>query len=147
MNKFNFKLKNYTTSISAEKSINEIEFLLAGFGANKIVKDYDNNGKIISLVFQLDQKGYKLPANTEGVYAVVYGDKREAQNNTQEEARKKQAYDVSWRILKDWIHAQISIIASGQAQLDQVLLPYMFNGKRTLYDMYKSGHLELEIKE
>ncbi|MCK5332988.1 MAG: hypothetical protein KAJ24_00615 [Candidatus Aenigmarchaeota archaeon] len=39
------------------------------------------------------------------------------------------------------------LIASGQAEPDQIMLPYMSDGTQTVYDMYKSGTLQLENKE
>ena len=32
---------------------------------------------------------------------------------------------ISWRILKDWIEAQLALIETEMVSLDQVLLPYM----------------------
>ena len=34
------------------------------------------------------------------------------------------AYKVAWRILKDWVLAQMAIVEAGAAQLAEVFLPY-----------------------
>ena len=138
-----FELKNKTTGIAAEKTIQEIEMLLSKFGATAIMKEYLKDGQCYSLSFKLKDKGFKLPANVEGVYANLYGEKRERHSRNGMSNRHEQAYRVCWRIIKDWLHSQLSLIASGQAQPDQVLLPYMFNGKQTLYEAYKSGTLRI----
>ena len=137
------KLKNYTTSVSADRTIVEIERLLANFGASAIMKEYATDATCISLSFKLNEKGIKLPANVEGVYEVMYGEKKKAYGTNKMQGRDTQAYNTSWRIIKDWLHAQLSLIASGQATPEQVLLPYIFDGKRTLYEAYKNGAIQL----
>lgn len=42
-------LKNYTTSISVEKTISEIQAMLAKAGASKIMSEYDDTGNIFAL--------------------------------------------------------------------------------------------------
>jgi hypothetical protein len=114
---------------------------LSKFGADTIMKNYLSDGTCVALSFKLNGKGFKLPANQEGVYAVLY--KREGHQKNQMQNRRARAYNVSWRIIKDWLHAQLSLITSGQAQAEQVLLPFWFNGKQTLYEMFKNGTLQL----
>ena len=62
---------NYTTKIPVEKTISEIEKMLADSGASKILKDYDNNSNVESISFKLmTEKGelsFKLPMNVESV--------------------------------------------------------------------------------
>ena len=135
MNKF--KLKSSTTNVSADRSILLIEKLLTNFGADKIYKQYLTDGKCTSIQFMLDKKGYKLPANIDGVFNVLF------KRGSHTQSRDLKAYNVSWRIIANWVHSQLSIIASGQAQPDEVLLPYMYNGKQTFFEAYKSGNLML----
>lgn len=35
-----------------------------------------------------------------------------------------QAERVSWRIIKDWVEAQIALVESSQAEMAQVFMPY-----------------------
>jgi len=129
------KLRNYTTSVPADRTLQQIEKLLADFGASHIMKEY-MDGKVIWIAFKINNSSYKLPANIEGVFRAIYSTDRT-------QSKMEQAYRCAWRIIKDWIHAQLSIIASGQAMPDEVLLPYLWDGKRTLYEVYKSGELQL----
>jgi hypothetical protein len=32
---------------------------------------------------------------------------------------------VAWRVLKDWLEAQLALIEAGVADMSQVMLPYM----------------------
>lgn len=58
---------------------------------------------------------------------------------------REQAARVAWRILKDWIFAQIAIVQAEQADMAEVFLPYAQNDLgETLYDRIKgSGFLQL----
>ena len=144
MNLDKFKLKNYTTEIPADKSIFETEQMLAAFGASAVMKQYLSDGKIYSMSFKLGEKGFKLPANVQGVYDVLYAGKKERHGKDNMKNRDEQAYRVAWRIIRDWLHSQLSLIASGQAQPDEIMMPYTYDGKQTLYEAYKTGRLQLE---
>lgn len=139
----NFKLKNYTTGISAEKSVMEIEQLLSAFGASHVMKEFAGDGGAKSIAFRLDEQSYKLPANVDGVKQALYGEKKASFRRNAGTNRDEQSCRVAWRIIRDWLHAQLSVIASGQAKPDEVMLPYLWDGKRTLYTAYKNGALQL----
>jgi hypothetical protein len=127
------KLKNYTTQVPASKSITEIEQILISFGADKIMKDYRGDGRVLSIVFQHKKIAYKLPANVEKVFTIITNGKRVRSKGNYE----IQAERIAWRVIKDWIQVQLSLIEIGQAEWDQVLLPYSFNGEKTLYEIIK----------
>ena len=133
------KIKNYTTTVSAEKSIHEIEKILSQFGATHVMKTYSGE-QVIALAFRYNEQGFQLPANIEKVEATMFGD-----DSTKRQ--KEQAQRTAWRLIKDWVYSQISIILVGQAEMKEVFLPYLWNGKRTLYQAHKEGLLELEHRE
>lgn len=137
-----FKMKNYTTEVPATKSIAEIEKILASFGASAIIKEYTTDGKVRSLSFKLGNEAFKLPANVNGVKEVMYAGRRNYHGRDSMKFREDKAYRVAWRIIKDWIHSHLSLISSGQAFPQEVFLPYMYDGKRTLYEKFvKDGKL------
>lgn len=138
------KLKNYTTEVSAEQSIMEIEKLLGEFGADAVMKQLLSDGTVHQLSFRMRGKGYRLPANIEGVKKTIFP--RGARIAWHEKSHSEQAYRTAWRIIKDWIHAQLSIIKSGQAEPDEVMLPYLWNGKESMYERYKRGLIQVEDK-
>ena len=143
MNFEKFKLKNYTTGIPADKSIMEAEQMLAAFGANAIMKQYLSDGRVVSMSFKLEDKGFKLPANVQGVHDTLWKGKQQRHGTNNMKNREEQSYRVAWRIIRDWLHSQLSLIASGQAMPDQILMPYMYDGKRTLYEAFKDGKLQI----
>lgn len=58
---------------------------------------------------------------------------------------RDQAERVSWRIVKDWVEAQMAILESEMVQMDEIFLPYMLNGSgHTLFEAYRSNQLALE---
>jgi len=134
-------MKNYTTDISAERSISEIEKFLTLFGATAVIKEYTSDGRVDSLTFRLQDEAFKLPANVKGVKEILYEGTRSHHSSDGAKRREERAYRVAWRIIKDWTHAQLSLIASGQAQPREIFLPYMFNGKRTLFQKYEAEKL------
>jgi len=136
-----FKMKNYTTEVTPERSIAEIEKMLALFGATAIMKEFTPDGRVFDLAFKIQDKAFKLPAHVDGVKKVLFEGSRPPTSKDIERRREDRANRVAWRIIKDWIHAQLSLIASGQAHPHEVFLPYMFDGKKTLYQTYTDGLL------
>lgn len=76
-----------------------------------------------------------LPANVDGVMAVF--------KNQRVKADREQAERTAWRNVRDWIMAQMAFIESENVQMDEIFLPYLTDGKKTLYEAYKSGQLLL----
>ena len=138
-NKFN--IKNYTTDVPAGRSIAEIEQILADFGAKATIKEYNDDGKVYSLLFKIEKDSFKLPANVEGVRELLFKGKAGQHRSDYKKIREARAYRVAWRIIKDWIHAQLSLIASGQACPHEVFFPYMYDGKKTLYQTFMANRL------
>lgn len=125
---------NYTTSIDFEKTIGEIQKALVAHGANKVVTDYHNKLPA-AVTFCLEKNGklvaYSLPANYEGVMRAMEKDRKVPRHK----CTREQAIRVSWRIVKDWIVAQLAIVEAQVANIDEVFLPYMIVQKtgNTLY--------------
>lgn len=142
-----FNIKNYTTDVPAERSIAEIEKILADFGATATIKEYADDGKVYSLLFRIEKDSFKLPTNIDGVKDLLFKGKAGQGRSDYKKTREAKAYRVSWRIIKDWIHAQLSLIASGQASPHEVFFPYMFDGKKTLYQTFAEGRLLTQKSE
>ena len=116
-------LKNYTTTISVEKTIGEIQALLAKAGASRIMTEYDDTGNIVALSFQLklgeDFIAFNLPADWRPVEKVLLAQRVVPAYRSEEQARR-----TAWRITKDWIDAQLAIIETKMVTTAQVFLPY-----------------------
>lgn len=114
---------NYTSKVDHQKSINEIQFILSKKGATKIMVDYDK-GIATSISFQIPHAGsfisFRLPANVRGVQKALKAQKGVAKSYQTEE----HAVRVCWRIIKDWIEAQMAIVEAEQADIATIFLPY-----------------------
>lgn len=137
-------LLNYTTGIPADKSVAEIQKCLAMHGASSILADYDNEGQVVAISFRIviDEQPilFRLPSDWRPVLKII-------ETNPKVPRRlknKEQALRVSWRIIKDWVEAQMAIVETRMVKVDQVFLPYAVarNGQ-TLYEAVKASNLLL----
>lgn len=133
-------LLNYTTKVDVFATLSVIQAQLVKHGAKKIMQDYDDNGHITSLSFMIEtpvgQRGVRLPANVDAAYAVLK--KQKVKCNWE------QAERVAWRIIKDWIEAQMAILESEMVQMDEIFLPYMLDSSgQTLFEAYRRNQLML----
>lgn len=139
-------LLNYTTSIAAGKTASEMQAMLAKAGATQINSTYDG-GALIGLSFAIDtphgMRTFALPVDVKAVEKVLGRQRIERRYNTPEQAER-----TAWRILKDWLEAQLAIIETQMVTLDQVMLPYMTDELgHTVYDLYASRQLALGTGE
>ena len=127
---------NYTTSIATEKTAAEIQKKLAIAGAQAVLSEYDEDGVMSAMSFRINNIFFRLPINISGVYSALQKDRKvPARLRTYEQASR-----VAWRIIKDWIEAQVAIIQAGQAELVQVFLPYAQNNEgKTVYEAIKDN--------
>lgn len=136
-------LLNYTTKVNVYTTLGEIQQQLVKHGAKKIMQDYDDHGRISALTFLIDTpaglRGIRLPANVDSVLAVLHRQKVRCD--------REQAERVAWRIVKDWVEAQMAILESEMVQMDEIFLPYMVNNSgRTFFEAYRENQLMLEDK-
>lgn len=144
-------IKNYTTDVPVNKTVSEIHLMLADHGAKRILFDYEADSKITAISFTIDtpagEQAIRLPANADRVREVM----RQQRNNPKNRNRaqiddsQEQAERVAWRIVKDWLAAQLAILETEMVTVQQVFLPYFLDRQgRTLYEVYSSGALMLE---
>lgn len=138
-------LLNYTTTIAVDKTVGEIQKILAVAGAKSIQVDY-TSGFPAAVAFFIDtpfgERSYVLPANVEGVWQTLHQQNRKGRVPSRLVTRE-QAARVAWRIIKDWTAAQMAIIQAGMVTIDQVMLPYMQVGNQSLYEALKTSQLTL----
>ena len=59
---------------------------------------------------------------------------------TNETGRRDQARRTAWRILKDWIQAQMALLETNMVEMEEIFLPYMLSGEQTLYQALRANH-------
>ena len=145
-------LKNYTSQTPASTSISWIEGKLARSGANQILKDIDIEGRVTGIAFILPVNGnsmaFKLPAQVDACEKVLKSEVRRPRPETFKRI-KKQAERTAWKIVADWIDAQMAMIELSQVEFLQVFLPYMYNPveKKTFYELSKERGIQKLLPE
>ena len=128
-------LKNYTSA--GRNTFEKIQEILSGNGAEKIMFDY-KNGKVEAITFSLniDGKfmGFRLPALVENVTEILYGgEDRWGREKKITELQREQAYKTAWANIRDWIDAHLALVATKQAKINHIFLPYLImKDSRTL---------------
>jgi len=135
---------NYTTTIGVHKTLGEIQQNLVDHGARKLMFDYDNNGHILSLSFSIatpkGDRGVKLPANVPAIFEVLKQQKKAGKIKTNPDY--EQAERVAWRIIKDWVEAQMAILETKMVTFEQVFLAEVLNNHgQTFFEVYQQNQL------
>lgn len=136
---------NYTTKITAEKTAGEIQSKLAKAGAQAVMSEYDDEGVLSAMSFRIAYKGqmvsFRLPARIQPIYVILQRDP----NVPRKLRTMEQASRVAWRIIKDWIEAQLALVEAEQVEMVEVFLPYAQNQHtgQTLFETFQEGGLRL----
>ena len=152
---------NYTTEIPVERTVTEIEKLLAQSGAEKILKEYDGNGGVLSISFRIQTErgslSFKLPMNEQAVMQVINNQTGEYKRTKYGQQRiiprkfyndKEQARRVGWRIIKDWLEAQLALFFLQMVKIEEIFLPYMYNERtgQTMFQMLEKRDFKLQLE-
>lgn len=143
----NMPLLNYTTKIDVEKTISEIQKCLASHGASAILTDYED-GYVKAISFKISflgqEVGFRLPTDWKPVLATLEGDRKVPRSlHTRE-----QAVRVAWRIVKDWVVAQMAIVDTKMVSVGEVFLPYaVTKSGQTLAEKFSSGDASFLITD
>lgn len=134
-------IKNYTTRIPAVQTVGEIQGILAAHDARKVMMDYAENGKVTAVTFALEccgsLRGFRLEARPDGVKTVMERERLKCDD--------EQAERIAWRNLKDWIAAQVALVETAQATMDELFFPKLIDrSERTIYEAFRSGQLMLD---
>ncbi len=127
---------NYTTTVDYFKTVSEIEYILMKHKAKSIMKNYDGES-ITGLSFLIDtgfqQIPVRLPVKVDECLEVL---KREKKNSPRSsiKATREQAERVAWRILKDWIEAQMALLDIEMVEMQEIFLPYIEIQGQTIYE-------------
>jgi hypothetical protein len=140
-------IKNYTSSVSAEKSILDIERILIGMGARNIAKQYDGFGKVDAISFSIPREDgvvpFKLPAKREPIKKLFMKQYRRP-SRTQEEQCAAQADRTAWKNVKEWVELQATMIKLEQVEFMEVFMPYIYSMEKgmTVFELAKSNQFQ-----
>lgn len=129
-------LLNHSTEKPADATIGEISKILSKWGVQGILTEYEGR-QVSSVSFKIlvgeRTMGFKMPCNWRSVKAALTSYNENRTYKGVGYARKlqkrvddsdEQAIRVAWRIIKDWIEAQMALVEVNMATVPQVFLPY-----------------------
>lgn len=134
-------IANTFTGQAPATSIGEITKMLVASGARGITTEYDAEQRAVGLHFALPGPGrmdiYRLPVRIEGMQAALVRAKADQRHRTIEHAER-----VAWRCIRDWVRAQLAMVAAGLVTVPEIMLPYLeVEGGRTLFERIDAGEV------
>jgi len=148
------RIKNFSTTIAVEKTIAEIEKMLAKYGATKIMKEYDIDGNPTVLIFGImtdrGEMPIRLPIKVSkilDVFKLQVSNKKLASKFWGTDWAKEQAARVGWRIIKDWLDAQLTLLNIEMVKVEEIFLPYMYHDKlgKTVFELLEERDFNLDL--
>ena len=135
-------LKNYASISALPNIFNDIEKTLATHGARKIIRDYDNQGRISAISFLVQTKmgpmAVRLPAKYDQVKRIF--DEQGIRYKTE------QPYRTAWATIRDWVSAQMALLDWEMVKIEEIFLPYALNEfGETYFDLFESGKLKPQL--
>lgn len=128
---------NYTTKIRPEKTVGEIQRILGRCKAVDTVTVEYGKGEPSAILFAITVAGtpvhFRLPRNAHGVYTALIRDRAPRVLCNQQHAE-----GVAWRIVKDWVEAQLALVDANQAQMAEVFLPYAIINGQTVFKLFEA---------
>lgn len=127
-------LLNYTTKIDPDKTAQEIARCLSLHGASAVLTEYDEKEQTVSAIsFKIkiaeQTITFRLPCDWKPVYEILNNDPKIPNKHKE----KTQAIRTAWRIVKDWVEAQMALVETQMVTTAQVFLPYaVMNDGKTL---------------
>ena len=144
-------IKNYTTDIPVERTIAEIQKILAQNGARGIALEYDRSGHIKDIFFKIilhnKELPFRLPAKADKVYTALHEGTPDHYHARYGQQWRDEAQRIAWRICKTWLVAQITLINLEQAKIEEVFLPYLIMpSNKTLFETMEQNQFLLPEK-
>jgi hypothetical protein len=155
MGLLNYKTKmgllNYKTKIDPDKTASEIARCLSMHGAQAVLTEYDPPGGYVSaLSFKItvngQSMGFRLPCDRRPVMEILTRGKRKPPRYDErrfaawEAQNRDQGVRTAWRIVKDWVEAQMASVETQMVSTQDVFLLYaVMTDGRTFADRVRES--------
>lgn len=139
-------IKNYTSSVPADKSILHIEKLLIEMGSTNIAKEY-KSGKVSAISFAIKHgEGnipFRLPAKVDPIKKLFLSQYRRP-TQVQVQQCDQQAERTAWKNVKEWVELQATMIKLEQVEFMEVFMPYVFSleKQKTFFELMKENNFK-----
>lgn len=140
-------LLNYTTKITTAATLGEINSILVASGASQVLMEYDGAKNVTAVSFRAKTSfgdiAFKLPCDVAAATLILNKQVQLKQIPKRYLNDTEQARRIAWRIIKDWLEAQMALISMGMAKLEQVFLPYAQDAQgQTVYESIRDRKFE-----
>lgn len=128
---------NYTTKVPSEQTIGEIQKLLSRHGVLAMMTQYEGR-QVSAVAFEMmikDKKmAFKLPCNWRAVLEIFKNNPSARRSmRLRGGTLEDQAIRTAWRVIKDWMEAQLALVDINMVTIPQIFLPYVImKGGKTL---------------
>ncbi len=140
-------LLDYTTTVPVSRTVAQVQAKLVEHGARAVMMEYDDRGRITALAFKVNMPNGELPIRLPIDYVATLRVLRRQADNGEipgRFAREEHAYRVAWRIIKDWVEAQMSLLETEMVRMEEIFLPYVItSGGQTIYQVMAEKHFLL----
>lgn len=121
-------LLKYTTEKPIEETIADIQRMLLRAKASSVLQDFDGAQNVIAISFKVPTKfgvmAFRLPCEARAIQAVLNAQAKAGAIPKRFLNDTDQARRVGWRIIRQWLEAQLAIVETQMVTLEQVFLPY-----------------------
>jgi hypothetical protein len=144
---------NFTTKVAVKQTLGECHDLLGDAGADAVTTIYEGAGSTrvpSGLAFRLVTRNgpahYSLPVAIDRMAKLLgdadYPDRYHGAELARYKTREHAAR-VGWRVIKDWLEAQLTLIAASDVTLDEVMIPYLELGSgKTMRQAWSEGQFK-----
>lgn len=149
------RIKSFSTQVPVTRTISEIEKMLTKYGASKIMKEYNGDNPIMlafAIMTEHGEMGVRLPIRPEKiqeVFKLQVSDGKLPRKYWDGDWANEQAARVGWRIIKDWLDAQLTLLNIQMVKLEEIFLPYIYNDKlkMTVFEMIEENKFNFDLLE
>lgn len=122
------------TRVHYDRTIDEIRKILVKAGAQRIVFDYElelPTKLSFSYPFQDEMMYFTLPLRFNGIRANMKAQKVQGGD--------EQALNIGWRVMKDWVLSQLTMVDAEIAELSEVFFSYgVTKDGQSIYEFVKN---------
>lgn len=147
----NRRLYMETTTVTSDRTAQEIQEVLRLYGADAIMTEYDGSElRAIQFRLRIGQVAngvsqtvcYKLPCRWEALDRLLRKTGRGVSNRQKHEEKAKR---VAWRQILRWTEAQLALVQTGMAEANEVFMPFALSadGRTTLFEFVKEKGLPM----
>ena len=144
-------LKNYSSTVPADRSLQLIEKILIDLGASNISKSINENKKVDGIVFMIAVNGiptlFKLKARVDEVFKRMWKEvsPRTAHKKETKDRVIEQANRTGWKLAYDRILMDATDIELGNMELMELFLTraYDMKNNKTLFEKIKETNFKL----